>query len=74
MSRSAFVLPPVWLLCIVGALFFKSAVCSVFITLTLAAWLLPPGKVRISAPRQHEYLYLFTVAGCLWMAKFDGGS
>ena len=43
--RSAFVLPPVMLFCLVGALLFRSALCAAFVTLTLAAWLLPPGKV-----------------------------
>ena len=38
-------LPPVMLFCIVGALVFRSAMCAAFVTLTLAAWLLPPGKV-----------------------------
>ncbi|CAK0785740.1 hypothetical protein CVIRNUC_008951 [Coccomyxa viridis] len=41
---SAFVLPPVMLFCLVGALLFRSALCAAFVTLTLAAWLLPPGK------------------------------
>ena len=46
--RSAFVLPPVMLFCLVGALVFRSALCAAFVTLTLAAWLLPPGKVWAS--------------------------
>ena len=38
-------LPPVMLFCLIGALVFRSAPCVAFVTLTLAAWLLPPGKV-----------------------------
>ena len=54
--RSAFTLPPLLLVCFIGALFYRSALCAAFVTLTMAAWLLPPGKVSTFPGISHTTL------------------
>ena len=45
MRRSAWVLPPLWLACMIGTLLYGSKLAAAFLAVTVAAAYLPPGKV-----------------------------